>query len=154
MNERGKLVARAGAVFAVLLSAIASAGISEAEKSSVSIEGYSPVSYFTDNRAERGLAEFAVKHDGRVYFLTSADQVATFNKNPDKYRPRHRSCAYSLAYGMVLPLDPRNFKIVGGTLLLFHRSEEKDALLEWNSSELSEEELLRRADANIFLVTF
>ena len=55
---------------------------------------------------------------------------------------------------MVLPLDPTNFKVIGDSLLLFHRSEEKDALLEWNSSELSEEELLRRADANLFLVEF
>ena len=154
MNLSARFVAGYGAVFALLLSAIAAAEISDADKSNVAIGGYSPVSYFTENRPERGQAEFAVEHDGMVYFLTSAKQVATFNDNPDKYRPRHRSCAYSLAYGMVLPLDPTNFKIIGGTLLLFHRSEEKDALLEWNSSELSEEELLRRADANVFLITF
>lgn len=119
-----------------------------------SIGGYSPVSYFSVGKPELGHAEFAVEHDGRTYFLTSAEQVRAFEKEPDKYRPRHRVCSYSLAYGMVTPLDPTNFKIVGDTLLLFHRSEEKDALLEWNRSELSEEELLQRADANLFLVTF
>ena len=118
------------------------------------IQGYSPVSYFTENKAERGSPEFSVEHDGQLYYLTSREQVALFNQNPDRYRPRHRACPYSLAYGMVLPLDPTNFKIVGDSLLLFHRSEEKDALLEWNSSELSEEELLERADANAFLVRF
>ena len=118
------------------------------------IGGYSPVSYFTVGKPELGNQDFAVQHKGKTYFLTSADQVATFNQNPDRYRPRHPSCPYSLAFGMVLPLDPTNFKIVGDSLLLFHRSEEKDALLEWNDSELSEEELLKRADSNLFLVEF
>ena len=118
------------------------------------IEGYSPVSYFTEGAAEKGSPEYAVEHDGAVYFLTSREQMALFEQDPEKYRPRHKACPYSLAYGMVLPLDPTNFKIVGGSLLLFHRSEEKDALLEWNESELSEAELLRRADANVFLITF
>ena len=119
-----------------------------------SIDGYSPVSYFTVGKAERGDPKYAVEHDAAVYYLTSAEQVDIFWQDPDKYRPRHRACPYSLAHGMVLPLDPENFKIVGDSLLLFHRSEEKDAQLEWNNSTLSEEELLRRADANIFLITF
>lgn len=118
------------------------------------IAGYSPVSYFTKGAAEKGSPEYAVEHEGEVYFLTSREQMALFAENPEKYRPRHKACPYSLAYGMVLPLDPTNFKIVGDNLLLFHRSEEKDALLEWNESELSEDELLRRADANVFLITF
>ncbi len=136
----------------LLYSLVASAD--EVHGQPPSIGGYSPVSYFTENKAERGSKDFAVEHDGRVYYLTSNEQIELFNANPEKYRPRHPSCPYSLAYGMVLPLDPTNFKVIGDSLLLFHRSEEKDALLEWNSSELSEEELLRRADANLFLVEF
>ncbi|MCH9695166.1 MAG: hypothetical protein K0U72_11715 [Gammaproteobacteria bacterium] len=139
----------------ITMSILLAATTAQAEQTRpAAIGGYSPVSYFTKNTAELGSAEFAVEHDGSVYHLTSQEQVRIFAEHPDKYRPRHRACTYSLAYGMVLPLDPTNFKIIGNTLLLFHRSEEKDALLEWNSSELSEEELLERADANLFLVTF
>lgn len=119
-----------------------------------SIDGYSPVSYFTKNKAERGSAEFSAEHDGKTYYLTSQEQAALFKQDPDKYRPRYPSCPYSLAYGGVLPIDPTSFKIVGGHLLLFHHSEEQDSLLKWNNSELSEEELLRRADANLFLIEF
>ncbi len=154
MSERRGIVSALAVILALLSSNVVADQISEAEKSLVAIGGYSPVSYFTEGEAQQGYPEFAVKHDGQVYFLTSAKQVAAFNENPDKYRPRHRACPYSLAYGMVLPLDPTNFKVIGDTLLLFHRSEEKDALLEWNSSPLSEEELLRRADANVFLIEF
>ena len=139
---------------ALLATSISRADVTVAGAQAPAIGGYSPVSYFTENKAERGSAEFAVEHDGRVYYLTSDEQITLFREDPDKYRPRYTACPYSLAYGMVLPLDPTNFKIIGDTLLLFHRSEEKDALLEWNSSELGEEELLRRADANLWRVEF
>ena len=118
------------------------------------IGGYSPVSYFTENTAERGSPEFAVEHKDKLYYLTSQDQVEQFKKNPDKFQPRHSFCPYSLAYGKTLPLDPTNFKIVGDSLLLFHLSEDMDGLKLWNASEISQEELLRRADANWFRVRF
>ena len=118
------------------------------------IGGYSPVSYFTENKAELGSSEFLVEHKGSVYFFTSNEQVKLFNENPNKYLPRYRTCPYSLALGKITPLDPTNFKIVGDSLLLFHQSEKEDGLAQWNSSEISEAELLRRADANIVLQEF
>lgn len=118
------------------------------------IGGYSPVSYFTNDKAELGSPEFSVEHEGRVYFLTSAEQVALFNEDPERYRPRYSVCPYSLSLGMVMPLDPTNFKIIGDHLLLFHRSDEKDALEEYDASDIEIDELLRRADANLFLIEF
>ncbi len=118
------------------------------------IGGYSPVSYFTKNKAELGSPEFAVEHDGTVYHLASQEQVEIFKKNPNKYRPRYRSCPYSLTFGKILPLDPTNFKIVGENLLLFHLSDEENGLQLWNDSEISEDELMRRADANLFRLRF
>ena len=61
---------------------------------------------------------------------------------------RSRSCPYSLAFGKILPLDPTNFKIVGDNLLLFHLSDDENGLQLWNDSKISEDELMRRADAN------
>jgi len=120
------------------------------------IGGYSPVSYFTKNKAEPGSPEFAVEHDGNVYYLVSQEQVEIFEKNPSKYRPWHRSCPYSLAFGKILPLDPTNFKIVGDKLLLFHLSDDENGLQLWNDSKVSEDELMRRADAtaNLFRLRF
>ena len=118
------------------------------------IQGYSPVSYFTENRAEKGSPEFAVSHNGKIYYLTSAEQVALFNEQPEKYKPRWGYCPYSLSLGKRLPLDPQHFKIVGETLLLFHKSEDLDGQALWESSPVSEQELLDRADHHFKLLEF
>jgi len=137
---------------AALLGALFSSSVlaqnAAAPGATPAIGGHSPVSYFTKNKAELGSPEFAVEHDGTVYYLMSQEQVEIFEKNPDKYRPRHRSCSYSLALGKILPLDPTNFKIIGDNLLLFHLSDDENGLQLWNDSKISEDELMRRADAN------
>lgn len=118
------------------------------------INGYSPVSYFTKNIAEKGDPKFQVSHDGKLYHLTSAEQVEIFNQNPDKYRPRYDVCPYSLSLGKKVPLDPTNFKVVTGTLLLFHKSEHVDGKQLWNDSGLSDQELIERADKQFLLLEF
>ncbi|MEM6640157.1 MAG: YHS domain-containing (seleno)protein [Pseudomonadota bacterium] len=147
---------RTGAlVVALLLSTSASAQSPLAsELPTPELEGYSPVSYFTVGEAQLGKPEFAVRHQDKIFYLTSQAQVDLFKKDPEKYQPRHSVCAFSLAHGLVKPLDPTSFKIVDDTLLLFHVNDDTNAQFEWNKSELSEKELLRRADNNLFLVTF
>lgn len=122
----------------------------------LAIEGYSPVSYFTKGIAEPGSPEFAVHtKDGMTYYLASAEQVTLFAADPDKYQPRYKICPYSLIYGKKLPLDPTNFQIVGGHLLLFHRSEEQgDGLAAWKNEKLTDAELLEKADGAYRLLSF
>jgi len=118
------------------------------------IDGYSPVSYFTEGKAERGSVEFAVSHNGTVFYLTSEDQVALFNENPNRYKPRYDVCPYSLSAGMKKSLDPTNFKIIGDNLLLFHYSDGVDGLEAWHSSPLTDEQLLDLADSQVTLLRF
>jgi len=154
---------KAGVVRLTLLvaSAITAVGIAEAQRPSPTardtpaIGGYSPVSYFTEHAAERGSSEYSVRHDGRTYHLTSREQVRKFEANPERYLPKFgQHCPYNLALGRTKPIDPTNFKILAGQLLLFHRSDEQDGLAEWNNSELSEQELMRRADKHYRLMSF
>ena len=123
---------------------------------SPSLDGYSPVSYFTEGQAEQGSEAFAVTvDDGRVYYLTSQAQVDLFNAAPEKYLPRYQLCPYSLIHGRKLPLDPTNFKIIGGQLLIFHQSSENgDGLAAWENSELSDQELIELADKQYRLLSF
>jgi len=120
----------------------------------VAIGGYSPVSYFTKNLAEKGSEEFTVTHYGSTYHLTSEDQVALFNKDPDKYRPRYHRCAYSVVLGTPLPLDPTNFKVIGDTLLLFHATDESNGRNLWENSGKTDDELISTADRNFTLIEF
>jgi len=121
---------------------------------SASIGGYSPVSYFTKGKAERGSKEYAVAHKGMVYYLASEEQVSLFNENPDKYRPRYSVCPFSLTKGKKMALDPTNFKVVGDHLLLFHKSKGINGLSGWNQSKLTDKELIERADKEYVLFRF
>lgn len=119
------------------------------------IDGYSPVSYFTKGHAERGRPAFAVRYDERTWWLTSAEQVRLFKEDPQAYAPRYAEyCPYSVALGRPLPIDPTNFTIVGGQLLLFHLTPDSDGLKGWKKSGLSVEQLHRRADARLELIEF
>jgi len=126
----------------------------KAEELPVAISGYSVVSYFTEGQAELGSDSFTAVHEGKRYLFTSAEQQAVFESNPEQYRPRYDLCPYSLALGHTLPLDPTNFQIIGGYLLLFHQSDEVDGLAEFKASGLSDEELIRRADKSYTLLRF
>lgn len=119
------------------------------------IDGCSPVSYFTKGIPEQGSAEFAVRIDGRTWYLASEHQRELFLEDPSSYLPRYGEyCPCNLALGRVQPIDPTSFRIVAGQLLLFHKSKEQDGLAAWKRSSLSEQELMRRADARLKLLEF
>jgi YHS domain-containing protein len=130
------------------------AHVAQADGSAPFLDGYSPVSYFTVNMAEKGSEEFPVSHKGRVYYLTSAKQVELFNKTPDKYSPKFDVCPYSLTLGKVLPLDPMNFKVFGNSLLLFHKSDAGDGRAAWENSDLNDDELIKLANKQFNLLKF
>lgn len=115
--------------------------------SGVAIDGYSPVSYFTKGKAERGRPEFAVEHEGITYLLTSQEQVEVFKASPDRFVLAYGGwCAFGMAIQDKFPVDPTRFKIVNGRLMLFLRNEQVDALALWNKGD--ERENLRKADAH------
>jgi YHS domain-containing protein len=97
------------------------------------IGGYSPVSYFESNRAERGRPEHQASYQGQTYYFTSAAQVVSFQANPAKYVPAFGgTCAIGHSVGKEFQPDPTSFKIVDGRLLLFLKTAEVDARALWN----------------------
>lgn len=118
------------------------------------IGGYSPVSYFTVDAAERGSPEHASIHDGETYYFTSADQVTRFEQSPERFVPAYGAyCPYNLALGRRERIDPTNFKVVDGQLLLFHRSAEMDGRQEFEAHD-RQQELLERANREFVLMQF
>ena len=87
----------------------------------IGIQGYSPISYFEANSAQRGIADYNYTYKNKIYYFTSEQQIETFKENPKKYLPKYgQYCPYSLALGRRVGIDPTNFRVHNDELLLFH----------------------------------
>lgn len=113
----------------------------------IAIQGYDPVTYFTQHKAVKGKKEFAVSAEGVTYYLSSAGNKEMFLKNYKSYEPQYGGwCAYAMgATGEKVEIDPETFKIVNGKLYLFYNSFFNNTLPKWNKDEAS---LHAKADKN------
>ncbi len=58
----------------------------------VGVGGFSPVALTVQREWKKGNDQFVVAHEGVDYFLQSADEVAQFNEDPDRYIPKLHGC--------------------------------------------------------------
>lgn len=115
--------------------------------SGVALEGYCPVAYFAVNKPVRGKPEFASTYNGVTYYLVSADAKKIFDNDPEKYLPAFGGwCAFGMSVEDKFPVDPTNFKIVNGRLMVFLRNKNVDALQLWNDGD--EAALTAKAEAH------
>jgi YHS domain-containing protein len=112
----------------------------------VAIEGYDPVSYFS-NKPQKGKKEFTFTHEGIVYQFANNNNLAAFKKNPENYEPQYGGwCAYAMgSRGEKVEVDPQTFKILNGKLYLFYHTFFSNTLTDWNKDENS---LKSKADNN------
>jgi YHS domain-containing protein len=102
------------------------------DNSNIALQGYSPVSYANLSLAQKGLKEFKAMHEGIAYYLTSAEQKATFESNPEKYLPQYGGfCAFGIYAGAKFRVDPNKFINVNGKYFLFLNNLELDAMQLW-----------------------
>ena len=115
--------------------------------SGVAIDGYCPVAYFVVDKPVKGKPEYASQYNGVTYYLVSADAQRAFEADPEKYLPAYGGwCAFGMAVSDKFPIDPTNFKIVDGRLMLFLKNANADALELWNNGDASE--LITKANAH------
>ncbi len=115
--------------------------------SGIALEGYCPVAYFGVNKAIRGRPEHASTHNYVTNYFVSADAKKAFDRNPQKYLPAYGGwCAFGMAVQDKFPVDPTNFKIVKGRLMVFLKNKNVDALALWNDG--NESQLIAKADAH------
>jgi YHS domain-containing protein len=115
--------------------------------SGLALEGYCPVTYHTHNVARQGNADYAATYNGVDYHFVSAAAQRMFDRNPEKYIPAYGGwCAYGMAVQDKFPIDPTNFKVVNGRLMVFLRNEKVDALAIWNQND--EQDQVVKADAH------
>jgi YHS domain-containing protein len=116
-------------------------------KSSLAIDGYDPVAYFTQNKAIEGKKDIAVIYEGITYRFATIQNKQAFSADPARYEPQYGGwCAYAMgASGEKVEVDPETFKIINGKLYLFYNSFFNNTLKSWNKNESS---LKAKADIN------
>ncbi len=115
--------------------------------SGLALEGYCPVAYFAVNKPVMGKPEHASTFNGVAYHFVSADAKSAFDEDPEKYVPAYGGwCAFGMSVQDKFPVDPRNFKIVDGKLLVFLKNKNVDALELWNDHD--EQSNVSKADAH------
>jgi hypothetical protein len=134
---------RPGIAFIALLAAVAApAGLVWTAKaatterlvvnrySGLAIEGYDPVAYFTDARAERGVLEYEAAEAGAVWRFRNASNRDAFVANPEIYGPQFGGYdPIDLARDVTFAGNPRFWVVTGQRLYLFGREENRDAFV-------------------------
>lgn len=101
------------------------------QPSSIALDGYCPVALKTQGTWIAGQPQFAVKHRGRIYHLSSQDAMREFLQNPDRCSPvmsgydamtflnEGKLVEGSIQYGL--------HDLTSGSILLFTSAESKQA---------------------------
>ena len=83
------------------------------------IQGFDPVAYFTEGRPRRGAVTHAYEWQGARWLFVSEANRARFAAEPARYAPIYGGfCAYGVASGYKVAIDPNAWAIVDGRLYL------------------------------------
>jgi YHS domain-containing protein len=120
----GLAAACSAASIALLASVVQTASADEVVNTgyfgNVAIKGYDPVSYFTQNKAVQGSAEFSHRWLGAEWHFASAENRDLFKADPVKYAPQYGGyCADGVSFGTITTnIDPKAWRIIDGKLYL------------------------------------
>jgi YHS domain-containing protein len=96
----------------------------------IAINGYDPVAYFTDGKAVQGKDDFTDDWNGATWKFASASHLKMFKKDPEKYAPQYGGyCAYGVAQGYLVSIEPEQFTILDGKLYLNYDAEVQEKWL-------------------------
>ena len=105
----------------------------------VAIEGYDPVSYFTDPEPQQGRPEFEYDWGGVPWYFESAANRDVFRRNPTVYAPQFGGhCLTSLSRGYLSDGKPRLYVIEAMKLYFFYSSANRDAFLMSKSQAIAD----------------
>jgi hypothetical protein len=105
------------------------------------IDGFDPVSYFSENRPERGSSNITAEWNGAVWHFTTVEHRDIFLKEPEKYAPQYGGfCALGMAHGGDVPTNPEAWTIWEGKLYL---NMIKEVSITWRYNP---DKLIARAD--------
>jgi YHS domain-containing protein len=105
----------------------------------VALEGYDPVSYFTEPEPVQGLADFEYQWGGVPWYFASAANRDVFMRNPEVYAPQFGGhCVTSLSRGYLSDGKPRLYVISGMKLYLFYSVANREAFFKTEATSLED----------------
>lgn len=124
-------------------AAVAAKMLVNVDDEGVGLSGFDPMGYRSDHAAVPGVGEHAASHGGATYWFVSSEHEAAFAADPAKFAPQYGGyCAYAMSQGRLSPIQPEQFEVVDGQLLLFTNAEFK------NLFDADPEGIKAKADAN------
>ncbi len=86
----------------------------------IAMEGYDPVSYFTEGQPQKGTKEFSYQWKDATWHFSSAKNRDLFASNPEAYAPQYGAhCANGLSLGHKVSGDPHLWRMIDGKLYLY-----------------------------------
>ncbi len=102
---------------------------SDPPRTDVAIKGYDSVAYFTVNRPVKGDDKFVTTWKGAKWKFSSKENLDKFVKEPEKFSPQYGGyCAYGVAKGNLVKIEPDKFTVVNGKLYLNY---DGDVMEDW-----------------------
>lgn len=136
-------------VATLTLSVAASAEpLNNVDKKGVALKGYDPVAYFEEGGGEptKGEKSITAEHDGATYRFATEEHRELFTEDPEKFAPAYGGwCAYAMAEGEKVEIDPKSYEIHDGRLFVFYKDWFNNTLDKWQGER---DELLPKADGN------
>jgi len=100
----------------------------------LAIEGFDPVSYFPEGGGapKAGDPSLSATYEGVTYHFVSAENRERFLAAPRHYEPAYGGwCAYAMAKGNKISVDPEAYELQNDRLLLFYRTALNDTRDKW-----------------------
>lgn len=111
--------------------------------SSVAIEGYDTVAYFTQKKPVKGSSKYKTKYKGTTWHFFSSENLNKFKANPVKYAPQYGGyCAWAVAKNKTAKGDPLQWNISNNKLYLNYDKRIKN---KWLANKLL---FIEQADKN------
>ncbi len=101
---------------------------------SLALDGYDPVSYFPEGGGspKEGDPRYALRYRGVVYRFSSRTNRTRFEADPERYEPAYGGwCAWAMARGFRVRIDPQNYTLQDDRLRLFYRNPMMDTRAKW-----------------------
>jgi len=87
--------------------------------SSLAVDGYDPVAYFTEGKPVEGQSDLEYQWNGVTWRFASQDHLDAFKADPAAYAPQYGGyCAWAVAQGSTASAEPDVWRIVDGKLYL------------------------------------